>query len=120
MTPLDDEPSETDKQEAIALIIAGLGEAEIKIAASYTAPFFLGITRLRRPGDDEVATNELLNLVHPTNSLAEFGRRPKLTLHQQKEAIARRQTGASQAEIAKIFNANQSTISPAPYSPMEL
>jgi hypothetical protein len=40
MIPLDAEPSEAHKKEAIALILAGLGEAEIKIAGSYTAPFF--------------------------------------------------------------------------------
>jgi len=34
------EPSDVEKQKAIALIVAGLGEAEIRIAASYAAPFF--------------------------------------------------------------------------------
>jgi hypothetical protein len=40
MVPLDSEPDQAAKQEIIALILAGLGEAELKIAASYTAPFF--------------------------------------------------------------------------------
>jgi DNA invertase Pin-like site-specific DNA recombinase len=46
-----------------------------------------------------------------------FGRRPKLTPHQQKEAIARREAGESQAEIARTFNVNQSTISRLPAYP---
>ncbi len=40
MTPLDAEPDEAHKQEAIELILKGLGEAELKIAASYTTPLF--------------------------------------------------------------------------------
>lgn len=40
MLPLDAEPDEAEKQQITALILAGLGEAELKIAASYTAPFF--------------------------------------------------------------------------------
>ena len=40
MIPLDSEPSDAEKEAIVALILAGLGEAEIKIAASYTAPFF--------------------------------------------------------------------------------
>ncbi len=40
MIPLDAEPDEALKKDAIALILAGLGEAELKIAASYTTPFF--------------------------------------------------------------------------------
>jgi hypothetical protein len=40
MIPLDAEPDEAQKRDAIALILGGLGEAELKIAASYTTPFF--------------------------------------------------------------------------------
>ena len=40
MIPLNSEPDEAHKREAIALIRAGLGEAEIRIAGSYTAPLF--------------------------------------------------------------------------------
>jgi DNA invertase Pin-like site-specific DNA recombinase len=40
-----------------------------------------------------------------------FGRRPKLTPHQRKEAIARRDAGETEAAIARSFNVNQSTIS---------
>lgn len=40
MIPLDAEPDEALKKEAIALILAGLGEAELKIVASYTTPLF--------------------------------------------------------------------------------
>ena len=39
--PLDAEPSDAQKQEIIALIRAGLGEAEIRIAASYHDSAFL-------------------------------------------------------------------------------
>jgi hypothetical protein len=38
--PLESEPSEEMKHEAIALVRGGLGKAELEIAASYTAPFF--------------------------------------------------------------------------------
>ncbi|MBR9825155.1 MAG: Hin recombinase [Alphaproteobacteria bacterium] len=40
-----------------------------------------------------------------------FGRRPKLTAHQRAVVIERLQAGESQAEIARDFNVNQSTIS---------
>ncbi len=40
-----------------------------------------------------------------------FGRRPKLTPHQRKEAIERRNAGESETAIARSFNVNQSTIS---------
>ena len=40
MIPLDAEPNEAQKQEAIELILNGLGEADLKIVASYTTPFF--------------------------------------------------------------------------------
>jgi DNA invertase Pin-like site-specific DNA recombinase len=40
-----------------------------------------------------------------------FGRKPKLTLHQRAVAIERLQAGESQAEIARDFNVNRSTIS---------
>ena len=40
-----------------------------------------------------------------------FGRKPKLTPHQQKEATKRRADGESETAIARSFNVNQSTIS---------
>src|SRR5271156_4940287 len=40
-----------------------------------------------------------------------FGRKPKLTPHQQKEAMKRRADGESETAIARLFNVNQSTIS---------
>jgi DNA invertase Pin-like site-specific DNA recombinase len=45
-----------------------------------------------------------------------FGRKPKLTAHQQAEAIKRRAAGETLADIAKRYAVNVSTISrlPAP------
>jgi DNA invertase Pin-like site-specific DNA recombinase len=40
-----------------------------------------------------------------------FGRKPKLTLHQQREAIARMQDGETQRSIARSYNVSQATIS---------
>jgi DNA invertase Pin-like site-specific DNA recombinase len=40
-----------------------------------------------------------------------FGRKPKLTLHQIKEALARRQAGEALAEIGRSYNVSHSTIS---------
>ena len=40
-----------------------------------------------------------------------FGRKPKLTLHQQWEAIARVQDGETQRSIARSYNVSQATIS---------
>jgi DNA invertase Pin-like site-specific DNA recombinase len=40
-----------------------------------------------------------------------LGRRPKLTPHQKKEAIRRRDTGEPTREIARMFNVSHSTIS---------
>lgn len=40
-----------------------------------------------------------------------FGRKPKLSPHQRKEAIARRNAGESESTIAASYNVNQSTIS---------
>lgn len=51
MIPLDAEPNEAQKHEAIAIVLAGLGEAEIRIAASYTTPFFWS---LRNSNGDEM------------------------------------------------------------------
>jgi DNA invertase Pin-like site-specific DNA recombinase len=51
MIPLDAEPNEAQKHEAIAIVLAGLGEAEIRIAASYTTPFFW---TLRNSNGDEM------------------------------------------------------------------
>src|SRR5271166_6530579 len=51
MIPYDAQPDEAQLQEAIALVRAGLGEAEIKIAASYTTPLFW---TLRNSDDDEI------------------------------------------------------------------
>jgi DNA invertase Pin-like site-specific DNA recombinase len=39
-----------------------------------------------------------------------FGRRPKLTPHQRKEVIARRDAGESETALARLFNVHQSTI----------
>jgi DNA invertase Pin-like site-specific DNA recombinase len=40
-----------------------------------------------------------------------FGRRPKLTKHQQHEALARRAAGEALAEIARSYNVSHMTIS---------
>lgn len=40
-----------------------------------------------------------------------FGRKPKLTAHQQPEAIARREAGEALVEIARSYNVSHSTIS---------
>jgi DNA invertase Pin-like site-specific DNA recombinase len=40
-----------------------------------------------------------------------LGRRPKLTVHQQREAIARREAGEPLAEIGRSYNVSHSTIS---------
>ena len=40
-----------------------------------------------------------------------MGRKPKLTAHQVKEAIKRRDAGEPTREIARTFNVSQSTIS---------
>ena len=39
------------------------------------------------------------------------GPKPKLTSHQQREALARREAGESCAEIGRSFNVSHSTIS---------
>jgi DNA invertase Pin-like site-specific DNA recombinase len=43
-----------------------------------------------------------------------MGRKPKLTPHQQKEALRRRQEGEPVREIAKTYNVHNSTISRLP------
>jgi DNA invertase Pin-like site-specific DNA recombinase len=40
-----------------------------------------------------------------------MGRRPKLTVHQRREAIARRESGEVLTDIARSFNVSHSTIS---------
>jgi DNA invertase Pin-like site-specific DNA recombinase len=40
-----------------------------------------------------------------------LGRKPKLTAHQQREAIARRTSGEALTEIARSYNVSHSTIS---------
>jgi DNA invertase Pin-like site-specific DNA recombinase len=40
-----------------------------------------------------------------------FGRKPKLTRHQQGEALARREVGESLTEIARSYNVSHMTIS---------
>jgi DNA invertase Pin-like site-specific DNA recombinase len=40
-----------------------------------------------------------------------FGRKPKLTKHQQQEALARRAAGEVLAEIGRSYNVSHSTIS---------
>jgi DNA invertase Pin-like site-specific DNA recombinase len=40
-----------------------------------------------------------------------LGRKPKLTAHQQKEALRRRDAGEPTREIARMFNVSHSTIS---------
>jgi len=40
-----------------------------------------------------------------------FGRKPKLTLHQIKEVLARKQTGEAMADIGRSYNVSHSTIS---------
>jgi DNA invertase Pin-like site-specific DNA recombinase len=41
----------------------------------------------------------------------QFGRKPKLTLHQRAEALARRVAGEALVEIARTYNVSHSTIS---------
>ena len=41
----------------------------------------------------------------------QLGRKPKLTLHQQREAVARRTRGEAVTEIARSYNVSHSTIS---------
>ncbi len=60
MIPSDDEPSESQKKEAIALIVGGLGEAELKIAASYTAPLFWVLRSF--DGSEEIKNGSLFFL----------------------------------------------------------
>jgi DNA invertase Pin-like site-specific DNA recombinase len=43
-----------------------------------------------------------------------FGRKPKLTLHQQREAQERLATGETQRSVARSYNVDQSTISRLP------
>jgi len=40
-----------------------------------------------------------------------FGRKPKLTAHQVREALARKASGEALAEIGRSFNVSHSTIS---------
>jgi IS30 family transposase len=40
-----------------------------------------------------------------------MGRRPKLTAHQRKEALKRRDQGEPMREIARSYNVSHSTIS---------
>jgi len=40
-----------------------------------------------------------------------FGRKLKLTAHQQREALARREAGETLAEIGRTYNVSHSTIS---------
>jgi IS30 family transposase len=40
-----------------------------------------------------------------------LGRKPKLTIHQRREAIARREAGEALTEIARSYNMSHSTIS---------
>ena len=40
-----------------------------------------------------------------------FGRKPKLTAHQQQEALARRSAGEALVDIARTYNVSHSTIS---------
>ncbi len=40
-----------------------------------------------------------------------LGRRPKLTTHQKREALARRAAGEPLTEIARTYNVSHSTIS---------
>jgi DNA invertase Pin-like site-specific DNA recombinase len=45
-----------------------------------------------------------------------FGRKPKLTAHQQAEAVKRRSAGETLTEIARSYAVNVSTISRRPYN----
>ena len=40
-----------------------------------------------------------------------LGRRPKLTIHQRREAFARREAGEPLTEIGRTYNVSHSTIS---------
>jgi DNA invertase Pin-like site-specific DNA recombinase len=48
-----------------------------------------------------------------------MGRKPKLTPHQQREAIARRDAGENLVDIARSFNVSHSTISRLTYAAFE-
>ncbi len=43
-----------------------------------------------------------------------FGRKPKLTAHQVKEAVTRREAGEALADIGRSYNVSHSTISRLP------
>jgi IS30 family transposase len=45
-----------------------------------------------------------------------LGRKPKLTDHQRREAVKRRDAGEPVREIARMFNVSHSTISRLPAS----
>jgi hypothetical protein len=62
----------------------------------------LMVTRLDRLAR---STRDLLNV------LGAVARKPKLTQHQQQEAIARRDAGESLVDIARSYNVSHSTIS---------
>ena len=50
-----------------------------------------------------------------------LGRKPKLTPHQTREALARREAGEPLTEIARSYNVSHSTISRLrPFTPMRL
>ncbi|WP_244610457.1 helix-turn-helix domain-containing protein [Microvirga pakistanensis] len=40
-----------------------------------------------------------------------LGRRPRLTAHQRREALARREAGEPLVEIARSYNVSHSTVS---------
>jgi DNA invertase Pin-like site-specific DNA recombinase len=40
-----------------------------------------------------------------------FGRKPKLTAHQQREALERIEAGETQRSVARSYNVSQATIS---------
>src|SRR5215203_3498370 len=49
--------------------------------------------------------------VTPRRFSGRLGRRPKLSAHQKREALARREAGEPLAEIARSYNVSHSTIS---------
>ena len=61
--------------------------------------------------DTTTAHGRLMLTVLGTGRPVKMGRKPKLTEHQKREAIRRRDKGEPMREIARTFNVSHSTIS---------
>lgn len=60
MIPYDSEPDEATKAAVVAMILGGLGEAELHIAASYTTPFYWALRN--SDGDQQLKSGSLFFL----------------------------------------------------------